>query len=81
MSGGKRLQDVQWESNITIVRLGLLRILSSNVAVTEESVPETLALNIVRLHNCQNAFQRILVIATGYELLTFERELLPTTFI
>ncbi|XP_024356500.1 uncharacterized protein [Physcomitrium patens] len=64
-SGGKRLHEVEWKSNLTLVYLGLLRILRCNEPAQEPWVPETLALNTIRLRDCQNAFQRILVIATG----------------
>lgn len=56
---------MQWNSNDTVSVLGLLRILRSTEAASESWVPETLSLNVKRLHDCQNAFQRILVIATG----------------
>ncbi|KAG0584438.1 hypothetical protein KC19_3G210200 [Ceratodon purpureus] len=36
-----------------------------HVSVDEPWVPQTLALNTTRLRDCQNAFQRILVIGTG----------------
>ncbi|KAG0600301.1 hypothetical protein M758_11G022900 [Ceratodon purpureus] len=64
-AGGKRLYEVEWKSSSTLVHLGLLRILRRNEPAQEPWVPETLALNTTRLRDCQNAFQRILVIATG----------------
>lgn len=66
ISGGKRLYEVEWKSSSTLVHLGLLRILRRNEPAQEPWVPETLALNTTRLRDCQNAFQRILVIATGF---------------
>jgi hypothetical protein len=58
-------REFAWKSSHTMVRLGLLHILSSNEAATEKNVPETLVLSASRLQDCQNALQRILVIATG----------------
>lgn len=64
-SGEKRFSEVQWKCNETLVRLGLLQILRSNEAANMQSIAETLALNTARLHDYQNSFQQILVIATG----------------
>jgi len=64
-SGEKRFCEVQWKRNETLVRLGLLQILRSNEAANVQSIAETLALNTARLHDYQNSYQQILVIATG----------------
>ncbi|KAG0600305.1 hypothetical protein M758_11G023200 [Ceratodon purpureus] len=64
-AGEKKFCEVQWKSNETLVRLGLLQILRSNEAASVGSLAETLVLNTARLHGYQNAFQQILVIATG----------------
>lgn len=63
--GEKRFSEVQWKCDETLVRLGLLQILRSNEAANMQSIAETLALNTARLHDYQNSFQQILVIATG----------------
>eukprot|EP01018_Ginkgo_biloba_P001447 Gb_12075 [translate_table: standard] len=62
---GETQVDIQWTSMGTLIRLGLLQIASRPVAANEENTPETLKLNIERLRNAQNDFQRIIVIATG----------------
>jgi hypothetical protein len=64
-SGEKRFCEVQWKCTETLVRLGLLQVLRSNEAANVQTIAETLALNTARLHNYQNSFQQILVIATG----------------
>ena len=64
-SGEKKLCEVKWRCNETLVRLGLLQILRSNEAANVGSIAETLVLNTARLYAYQNAFQQILVIATG----------------
>lgn len=71
-TGEKRFSEVQWKCNETLTRLGLLQILRSNEAANAETIAETLALNTARLHDYQNSFQQILVIATGlvFPLLT-----------
>ena len=38
---------------------------SRSVAANEDNTPETLKLNVVRLRDIQNEFQRIIVLATG----------------
>ncbi|KAJ7298580.1 hypothetical protein O6H91_Y539400 [Diphasiastrum complanatum] len=61
-----------WDSIYTIVRLGSLDIACSCEAATEETLPETLVLNVNRLRDAQNNFQRVVVMATGLLLVRQE---------
>ncbi|GLJ16432.1 hypothetical protein SUGI_0279530 [Cryptomeria japonica] len=62
---GGTVQEIQWNSQETLVRLGLLQLTSKPDAVNEETMPETLKLNAGRLQKAQNDFQHIIVIATS----------------
>uniref|UniRef100_A0A0C9RPB9 TSA: Wollemia nobilis Ref_Wollemi_Transcript_5787_2169 transcribed RNA sequence n=1 Tax=Wollemia nobilis TaxID=56998 RepID=A0A0C9RPB9_9CONI len=72
--------EVNWMSMVTLVRLGCLQIASRPVAANEDNTPETMKLNIGRLRNAQNDFQRIIVIATGLLLVrqTLAEKEVPT---
>ncbi|KAL5715749.1 hypothetical protein ACHQM5_017526 [Ranunculus cassubicifolius] len=48
-----------------IVRLGLLKLTSGIVGITEETIPETLRLNLSRLRNVQAQLQKIIVTCTS----------------
>lgn len=60
-----RNQTTDWGSTATVVRLGLIQIVTSPNGTTEENVPETLRLDVMRIRNLQNDFQRILLTAIG----------------
>ena len=68
-SGEKKFSGVQWKSKETLVHLGLPQILRINEAANVESMAEMLALNTARLQGYRNAFQQILVRATGSALI------------
>uniref|UniRef100_A0A0C9QVH9 TSA: Wollemia nobilis Ref_Wollemi_Transcript_5788_2301 transcribed RNA sequence n=1 Tax=Wollemia nobilis TaxID=56998 RepID=A0A0C9QVH9_9CONI len=79
-SAGEVRTEVNWMSMVTLVRLGCLQIASRPVAANEDNTPETMKLNIGRLRNAQNDFQRIIVIATGLLLVrqTLAEKEVPT---
>ncbi|KAF9602130.1 hypothetical protein IFM89_025175 [Coptis chinensis] len=52
-----------------MVRLGLLKLTSSIEGITQETVPETLKLNLSRLRDVQAQLQKIIVISTSTPLL------------
>ena len=52
-------------------RIGLINLVSAPVPLTTANVPETLHLDVQRLHNIQNAFQRLVV--TSAALLTLQQ--------
>lgn len=47
-----------------LVRLGLLKMAFEISGITEESLPETMKLNFLRLRSLQAGIQKIIVIAT-----------------
>lgn len=47
-----------------LVRLGLLKLVSGVVGLTQEALPETLMLNLFRLRSVQAQIQKIIVIST-----------------
>lgn len=47
-----------------LVRLGLLKMAFEICGITEESLPETMKLNFLRLRSLQAGIQKIIVIAT-----------------
>lgn len=47
-----------------IVRLGLLRLVSSVSALTREVLPETFLLNLSRLRAIQGQIQKMIVVST-----------------
>ncbi|BBN07792.1 hypothetical protein MPTK1_4g06470 [Marchantia polymorpha subsp. ruderalis] len=63
--GDSRPRTVDWKSTDTVLRLGILSLVRHFEPAFESNVPETLTLNVERLRNCQNDFQRIIVMATG----------------
>lgn len=64
-SGGeKKYTECKGEKRDLLVRLGLLKLVNSVTAVTQEELPETLKFNCVRLWSVQNQLQKITVIAT-----------------
>lgn len=64
-TGDSRPRTVDWKSTDTVLRLGILSLVRHFEPAFESNVPETLTLNVERLRNCQNDFQRIIVMATG----------------
>ncbi|KAK9271264.1 hypothetical protein L1049_026854 [Liquidambar formosana] len=48
-----------------LVRLGLLKLVSKDGGLTQESLPETLKLNLSRLRAVQSQLQKIIVISTS----------------
>ena len=56
---------LEWKSYPTLVRLGMLRLVSDLKPVTEEMLPETMRLNAQRLRIAQNEYQHIIVVVTG----------------
>lgn len=64
-----------------LVRLGLLKLISGTEGITEETIPETLKLNLSRLRNSQAQLQIIIVICISILVLrqTLVSEKLETT--
>nr|DAD24283.1 TPA_asm: hypothetical protein HUJ06_025747 [Nelumbo nucifera] len=50
-----------------LVRLGLLKLVNGIEGLTQENLPETLKLNLLRLRAVQSQLQKIVVIATRWE--------------
>ncbi|CAA0818548.1 T-complex protein 11 [Striga hermonthica] len=48
-----------------LVRLGLLKLVSKIIGLTERELPETMTLNFTRLRSLQSRVQKIIVIATS----------------
>jgi hypothetical protein len=59
------VRSLDWKSFQTLIRLGMLKLVSDAKPVTEELVPETMRLNVKRLRNAQNEYQHIIVVVTG----------------
>lgn len=68
-TGNEEQRALQWRSTYTFVGLGMLHIVCALQAVAEDTIAETLRLNIHRLRKAQNDFQRIVIMATGLLLL------------
>ncbi|XP_068645136.1 uncharacterized protein [Aristolochia californica] len=62
---GDRHPECKGEKVDLFVRLGLLKLACSVEGVTEESLPETLKLNVFRLRAVQSQLQKIIVISTS----------------
>lgn len=58
-------KPVDWAASSTLVKLGLLRFASVTQGVTDEILPETLQLDVARIRDIQNGYQRVLVMVTG----------------
>lgn len=58
-------KPVDWSAPGTLVKLGLLKFAPLTKGVTEESLPETLRLDVGKILEVQNGYQRILVVVTG----------------
>lgn len=59
----------------TLVRLGLIHVISADIPVSQASVPETLLLDLERLFRLQNEFGRIIVLAAC--LLVLQQSSIP----
>jgi hypothetical protein len=52
-----------------LIRIGLLRLISSMEGMQRKSVPETFKLNWLRLRAVQSQFQQVIVIATRWDVI------------
>ena len=58
--------ECKGEKGDLLVRLGLVKLVNNVNGVTQEELPETLKLNLLRLRAVQAQLQKITVIATRY---------------
>lgn len=62
---GLERKAVQWNSMQTLVALGLVHTICGAQALAEDTIIETLRLNLHRLRKLQNDFQHLILMATG----------------
>jgi hypothetical protein len=64
------LQPCQPRSWQGLIRLGLVSLVAGEGAVNRIAVPEVLRLDTIRLRECQDEFQRLLVLSTAIIIIT-----------